>query len=453
MNIYYIGDVQADTAASFDANKADSFLEGSVTLYGSGKDGNVAYNSLNKVQLSDDFTKYEKRNEKIYSAFIAEQCHEIVKKDPKAVFIPYSYYFHSKIPQEYQDRVICANDPKVMIYLCNKFNFKSLINGKLQQAKFEYLTGLEVKQRMSNGTIPNEKEVVIQEPYGVSGGGTWIATKENINSAGFKRDIEEKVKDTDIYAVSDYIKNIGSISVHIQVSNNEIGIYPPGVQIMKGSAFSGTDLRAFTFLDKEAQQECIAAAKKFGEILKSIKEVTVGNETISDIDLRGYFGLDLIVAPQGQTPRVYAVETNARYTGSTSLLNILSIKAGVGSVFEHSFDAFYADKTNFGEKFAKIKPYARKRYAEVTKNEDGLLRSAEDKKRNREGLDDTTSQETDYSLYTHSVFEELNRYSFMDDAVNYKNYVMDFLKSQSKKTTSIISNTISSAQKYFDKPK
>ncbi|MCL2846636.1 MAG: ATP-grasp domain-containing protein [Firmicutes bacterium] len=400
---YYIGTRSTDLATSFDANRSDPFFAGSITLYGDNRHGNIAYNVSSGIQLSTALHLRE-RNSAILKMFIKNHVTDIVAHDPSARFLPYDVGYAEKVPAKFKKRIVCCNEPALMTYLNSKFNFKKLIEGKLPQAAHIYMTGADVLAKLESGEFPNTKEVVIQTEYGSAGEGTYFATKSAMSIKKYCKSCMSKIKAHEMYVVSDFVPTHCSVSCHIQISANEVAVYPPGIQLMRGPKFIGSDLFAFSQLPVEIQEDCRATAVRFGEILREY-----------DPKARGYFGLDLIVAKSDN--KVYAIETNARFTGTTGLMNILSHKAGIGSVFEHTYEAFYAKSTNLTEKFRRITPSGRKRYAEVSRDEDGSLHF-EDGKSNREGLDKTAYQEDD--IYTYSIFEEIKGYNVYDDRIALK---------------------------------
>lgn len=57
-NFYYIGTRLSDIATTFDANTTDAFFKGSITCYGTNTNGNVSYNVISGMQLSDNDVLY-----------------------------------------------------------------------------------------------------------------------------------------------------------------------------------------------------------------------------------------------------------------------------------------------------------------------------------------------------------------------------------------------------------
>jgi len=86
------------------------------------------------------------------------------------------------------------------------------------------------------------------------------------------------------------------------------------------------------------------------------------------------------------------------------LQNRMFRAAGLESVFEYNYRAFYDEKTDFAEGLKKIKPLGIYRHAVVKRNSDGELVSVEAEHVNREGFDMTLIREED-GMYTHSVYE------------------------------------------------
>lgn len=423
-NFYYIGTRLSDIATTFDANTTDAFFKGSITCYGTNTNGNIAYNVMSGMQLSDNDVLYGNRNSAIYRKFIGEQCRKIVAVDSDAMFLAYSISYAMKVPKELQSRVCCANDPDILSFLNSKFNFKKLIDGKIPQAKFEFMKGCDILQLIKSGEIPNNREVVIQSEYGAGGEGTIIATKKMFADPKFMTLCKKNIKPNQVFVVSEYIENICSVSIHIQLTNNEIAIYPPTVQFLRGPCFIGSDLFAFNQLSDDVKQECTSMARTFGNILRNIGDYIDVRE-IKEKKLRGYFGLDVIVAKSGK-PRVFAIETNPRFTGTTGLMNILCHKAGIGSVFEHSWQAFYADETNLVKQFKKITPVGRKTYAMVARDKGGNVITPADNTHNLEGLDETVYQEDGF--YTYAIFDEARNYNVFDERKKDKKYASDYAK-------------------------
>jgi hypothetical protein len=150
-------------------------------------------------------------------------------------------------------------------------------------------------------------------------------------------------------------------------------------------------------------------AYKFGEILRGLPEKP-----------RGFFGIDAIVG-KAKPHKVYIVETNPRFTGTASLLNILSHKAGIAGVFEYCYHAFRGERLNTKD-IAKITPNGRKRYAVVKKGEDGRIVSTEAENINRDGFDGAQIQQDSFT-YSHSVFEEINQYNTFDQRIKDNEFI------------------------------
>ena len=422
--IYYIGRRSSDISTDFNANVADTFFAGSITCYGDNRGGNISYNVISGIQLSDDDSIFGRRNDAIYTKFISDQCRNIAEKDPDALFLPYSQYYASKVPQELHDRVICCNNERVVQCLDSKINFRKIFRKQLPFPKYTIEKGARILQLIEEKIIPYEREVVIQTEFGGGGEGSYIVRRETFTeeyAAWLKAEMKSTVK----YVVSEYVYNLCSVGVQILVSDDEIGIYPPSIQILNGPCYIGSDLYAFSLLDEDIKNECTRIATRFGEILRDMESLNVGKETISGIRNRGFFGIDFIISEPGSSPSVYVIETNPRFTGPVGLLNVLCYKAGIGSVFKHSFDCFTGKRICFDD-FRKIEPNGRKRYAEIVRDKGGQVVSLENESSNKEGLDQTVYQEE--GLYSHAVFEEIKAFNVYDDRRELKKYLLKNMK-------------------------
>lgn len=360
-NIYFIGAKQSDIACSFNY-ESDKFFTGAITIFGS--DEKTSYNARNKIQLNIEDANLFARNEEHFAKHIAEVCHEIVEKDPKAVFMPYSTQYAVKVPAEYQNRLICANDPTILAFLNSKFNFKRLMKDRVHQADFRILTGEKVLELVKSGEVPHKREVVAQTEFGAGGKGTFIFNKKNANNLPV-----DKIIPTENYVVSDFVENLASAGVRMIVSNNEVAIYPPSIQTMKGPTFIGSDPFGFSVLDKQyggrISREVKQMAQAIGEMFRNIDQYVDCGDA-QNKRLRGCFGIDFLITDK--PPHVSVIETNPRFTGASGLDNILSHMADAGSVFEHAYQAFYKPETDFGQKFEKILPLGQSIYAAEWEN-------------------------------------------------------------------------------------
>lgn len=390
-NIYYIGYRQGDAEASFFNQTMDGYFAGSITELGNNKRGNIAHNASTRVQLSQN-VEFDERNSKIIREFINEKCREIVAKVPDAYFYPYSPVYASYIPSELQDRILCCNNPRVFAILDSKFQFRKIFEDVLPFAPYEYVVGSEVIKRLKNGTYPEEKEVVIQRDYGSGGFGTLVVNKEYFADPAIKERSIKEIYPRETYLVSDYIESICSTSLHILVSNNEVHLLPSSVHRYTGHhKLDYMDFKAFTKLPQDMLEQAYDCGRKFGEFVRTSKKYR----------MRGWVHIDLLFGKDG---KVYAMEANPRFGGSVGLQNRMFRAAGLESVFEYNYRAFYDEKTDFGEGLKKIKPLGIYRHAQVKRNADGELVSIEADNVNREGFDMTLLREED-GMYTHSVYE------------------------------------------------
>lgn len=390
-NIYYIGYRQGDAEASFVNQTMDGYFAGSITENGNNKRGNIAYNATTRVQLSQN-VEFVERNTKILTAFINQKCREIVAKVPDAYFYPYSPEYANYVPKELQDRILCCNDHKVFEALDSKFQFRKIFEDILPFAPYEFVLGKEIVKRLQDGTYPNTKEVVIQRDYGTGGFGTLVVNKKYFEDPSLKERAIKEINPKETYVVSDYIKSICSTSLHLIVSNNEVLILPSSVHAYHGyHKLSYMDLKAFTQLDPDMLKQAYDCGMKFGKFVQNSKKYR----------MRGWLHIDLLF---GKDKKVYAMEANPRFGGSVGLQNRVFRAAGLESVFEYNYRAFYDKETHFAESLKKIKPRGIYRHARVERDADGNLVSMEADNVNREGFDMTLLREED-GMYTHSVYE------------------------------------------------
>jgi hypothetical protein len=400
MGIYYIGYRETDIAANFEATETDKFFAGSITIHGRNENGNHAFNVETGIQ--PDYASDKQRFSKLWNPFVALWLENIIKTDKNALFIPFNSFFAHSVPDKDKKRVICMNDPELLVFLNSKFKFKEFVKGKLPEADFIIEKGSAILEKLKDKTYPDKQEVVIQTEYSEGGFGTIICKKGAEFDAG-------KIDPKTEYVVSNFIENIGSVALHILIGDKDTVVYPANVQILKGPNYAGSDIFAFTQFDDDIKKECYKLAYKFGDLLREMPQKP-----------RGFFGIDAIIAKE-PPHRVYIVETNPRFTGTASLLNILSHKAGIKGVFEYCYAAHKGERLNI-EDIAKIAPTGRKRYAEVKDDGNGHVSSVESEDINRDGFDQTLFKEEGFS-YTHSVFEEISNYNTFDERVRDNEFI------------------------------
>lgn len=390
-NIYYIGYRQGDAEASFFNQTMDGYFAGSITELGNNKRGNIAHNATTRIQLSQN-VEFDERNTKIMREFINEKCREIVAKVPDAYFYPYSPVYASYVPDELKDRILCCNDPKVFAVLDSKFQFRKIFKDILPFAPYEYVVGSEIIKRLKDGTYPDQKEVVIQRDYGAGGFGTLVVSKKYFEDPKFKERSIKEIYPRETYLVSDYIESICSTSLHMIVSNNEVHLLPSSYhRYIDHHKLDYVEFKAFNKLPKDMLEQAYEYGRKFGEFVRTSKKYR----------MRGWVHIDLLFGVDG---KVYTMEANPRFGGEIGLENRVFRAAGLESVFEYNYRAFYDEKTDFGEGLKKVKPLGIYRHAVVKRNADGELVSVEADNVNREGFDMTLIREED-GMYTHSVYE------------------------------------------------
>ncbi|MDR0957453.1 MAG: hypothetical protein LBM09_02680, partial [Candidatus Nomurabacteria bacterium] len=223
-NIYFLGWRETDISIDIDGNIPDPTFKGSFTCYGSGKNGNRAYNIESGKQLSDNIKEYGERNDRWYRAWFGKKCEEVAK-DPNTLFLPYNIYFSTLIPSKLQNRIICQNNPDIVQTLNSKIIFKEMIDGTIPQAPFLVRSGAEILRDFEN----YQKEVVVQTEFGSNGDGTFLLTKKNLRDQEFVKNFLDHIEIDENYIISDFIKNRCSASFQIQVTNTETLMYSPGV--------------------------------------------------------------------------------------------------------------------------------------------------------------------------------------------------------------------------------
>ena len=402
---FFLGGQASMTYADAHGQAYDPYLAGSVTYYGDGEKGgqefgNVAFNSHTGHQQGIN-PKDNKPNEEVWlysnkygdqmTDFFNGQVEQILTQDPKALFIPWQQHDWKLLRPEFHKNVIAANSPELVAKFGDKISFKQIMaEHGIPQAPYEVMTGAEIQYLVETGVFPHDREVVIQSAYGINGAGTMMFTKEQTQDPWGQS--AENLHPERHYIVMDYIKTLGSPAIYMQISDNEIGVYPIGMQSIVGGQTQGTDFGAFAQLPPEIQTAEMELAYKVGAILQQS-------------GYRGIANLDTMITDGSAHELALATEINARHPSTIRLINAAAQRAGIGSAHAHTVAAHYQGHTDFATEIAGIPMEGKYHTGTHTRtSEGGVIIPKEYAGYNLEGLDRTTTEDAGQS-HTYAVIQ------------------------------------------------
>lgn len=280
-NLYWIGPRESDT-------NMVSFLHGSITLFGSGKNCNSSYDSIrvNHNKLSEDIDK------KYHS-----ELEQLLIRDSKAKFICYNPKYVQFMTPEMLSRTICLNDSKLISFLNNKIKSREWFSSFVDVPQSAVFKSSDITYDNLKKHFGSRKSFVIQNPNSSGGYGTYIVD-----------DMENQSFENGYYLVSAYLENSFSINTHIIIDKTNIHLFPISIQLIEKVdgklLFKGTDFISFKFIDSKIKKEIYDKCKLIGEKLRNI----------------GYFGiagLDFTICDDG----IYLMEINPRFQSSSMIIN------------------------------------------------------------------------------------------------------------------------------------
>lgn len=304
MFLMFIGKYQSDMAYT------GHYFNGSITFYGDGTNGNI-------YCCSKHSRVYDKN---VFINFIIKN---IKYRLDKYNFIfynqGYAYEVINKFP-ECKEHILNINSRELLDWLSNKTLVRVWAQNLIDVPSFCTVTGSECTFSNFKKLFPQENEFVIQDNYSSGGLGSFIIKKDQNMKANI-------LNPCNIYLVSPLLKNSYSINIHILVGKFNQIIFSPSIQIIDPNQspliFRGSDYIEAQKIPKLIINNLYNCTKKIGNKL-------------GKMNYRGICGLDFIV----QNNKLYFIEINPRFQGSSFLINRTLFENNLPSLYELNEMAF-----------------------------------------------------------------------------------------------------------------
>ena len=281
----------------------------SITFFGSDGDGNHAFATTNRIpnSYSTEFTDY-----------VTNNIEHIIKKHSNAQFHFYNPMFAHKILKKTPQLCkyfVNINEYESLKWITSKTFVRQWLSHSVQVPSYALLSKKECKIESLKNMFPGNIQFIIQKDISGGGEGTYLLTPETEHA------VLSQIKHTALYLVSPYYFPKKSVCCHILISNNDIAILPFGLQQSEIDEnkilYKGTGYPDKIDIDPFAINKLIEIANTIGERLKNM-------------GYRGICGLDFIL----HNENILFIEINARYLGSTFLINKALKAQNLPSIFE-----------------------------------------------------------------------------------------------------------------------
>ena len=299
----------------------NDLFDGSITLYGSGKDKNHSFCVSNNVRINHNITT------DVQTDFIIKEAEKLIEEDPEIRFMSYDPNATFDCGPEITRHTLCLNPQKLMNKLKSKITFKEWASDTVEILPYAALYGVEFDLKTIEGLVGVAEKYVVQKSISSGGEETIVVENSRVNSIAQLLNGEEQ------YLVSPYFERGISVNIHVILYDEEVVLTPASVQI--------TTVCNSRILYRGA--DFIAADQIDDQIMDSYKESTIRLcHKLQGEGYRGIAGIDAIIV-EG---KLYFVEINNRFQGSSPLVNRALHENSLPSLQELNLEAFERSRSS-----------------------------------------------------------------------------------------------------------
>ena len=297
MDLVWIGIRESDI-------KDSDLFKGSITIFGSNKDGNISMDGEYGVRYNHN------TDLSFYCPFVSSAMVKFLNKNPDTKFVCYDnvdIYDVLKLYPEFKGTILYANPEEMYQFLNNKHDCREYFKDCASILSYDLVDSQDLGKIYPLGY---DSVLQLSESYG--GNGTYFVP---VNS-----DLSVDIKDNIKCSISQYIADSVSINYHAVVSSKNYVIYPGSIQIIDKQSgnfnYFGADFSAFRQLSKEQ---------------KSLSFETVKNicKKLMSMGYKGVLGVDLLLTKD----ECYFMEINSRFQSSSFYLNKMLKKLGLPDLY------------------------------------------------------------------------------------------------------------------------
>ncbi len=298
-NLYYVGMRESDICNS-------SAFVGTITKYGTNCHNNIAYTKKRLSAFS---------NNPNYTKFMVEQINKIIDSDSNAKFVFGNQLLPYKLGEKIFNKSLGVNSLALINLFNDRFFVRQFAKDYVPTPQSYVMHKQDLNQETIDRLFAQYNFLVLQEAGGSGGKTTYICLKNQL------QDLQNLNKDC--YLVSGFVENNTPISVHLLLASNNVYVFQPSVQIIKHkSNYYGGDFAKVADLSDDIKHKI----KQYSFII---------GQKLLDLGYRGVFGINYVESKG----KLFFLEINLRFMGSTFLLNKHLISQGLKTLQEYHIDA------------------------------------------------------------------------------------------------------------------
>ena len=305
MLLMWIGKYQSDISYT------NNYFNGSITYYGDGKKNNFCCSSNG----SRDYDK------KTFIFFIIENIKKKLNKYNFIFYNPSYAYEVINLYPECKENILNINSKELINWLSNKTLVRLWVKNLVNVPPFCAVPGSECTYSNLRILFPQQDKFVVQSNFSSGGQGSFIIDSDYKTNS-------DVLNLQDLYLVSPLLKNSFSINLHMLIGKYEQILFPVSIQVIEPDKlpfiFRGSDFIEAKKIPAYIVDKLHSCARKIGKKL-------------SDMNFRGICGLDFLV----QDNKLYFIEINPRFQGSSFLINRTLFEQKLPCLYELNEKAFH----------------------------------------------------------------------------------------------------------------
>ncbi len=305
-----------------DINDTKHLFQKSITIFGSGENGNIAMEKSYHKRYNHNSDMPE------YSTFFQAEMNKLIEQYPSCKFVCYDAFDTCDFSADIQKRISFSNSYSLLAFLNNKIQHKLWMKDYVDVLPYKIVYGSELTKNYLEKFFPASKEIVIQSRASCGGEGTFYTSVDSFS----KKCIP--LYDDEQYFVTEYQQNNIPINVHAVIYKDQVVLFPPSIQLISKEnnrlKYIGSDFCSYQSLSDHYRQ------------LVNDKALLVCY-ALREKGYLGVCGIDMIISNES----CYFMEINARFQASTAILNQGLSENGCAPVHLYHIESFLHNTSHF----------------------------------------------------------------------------------------------------------
>ena len=293
----------------------------SITLFGSGKNGNISLNKRDSFRYNHNNVV---KNDALMDDFFITSLRKEIKENPNIKFCYYNKQRVSHLPKDLQKHAVFQPSIELLEFLNDKHKLHKWASKLLDTLTYVYVSGDKINYDYCCKLFKSKGRFVIQAKESLGGGGTFLLSQNN------EEKVLKLINSQEEYSISQYVENNLPINIHFLISKNDILLLPASIQVIDSS----NDMLEYIGCDYSAYHEFMGNLHN-----EVVRQSMILLKELQKQGYRGVGGIDYICTKD----KIYFMEINARYQTSTSVLNYTFKKAKLPTVNELDAMCFLQD--------------------------------------------------------------------------------------------------------------